>query len=50
MQFIGEKGEIIQHACATLEEHVGPEYDSKRSIITTKPLENLHGRGRYTFL
>lgn len=26
MQFIGEKGEIIQHACATLE-HVGPEYD-----------------------
>lgn len=27
MQFIGEKGEIIQHACATLEEHVGPEYD-----------------------
>lgn len=27
MQFIGEKGEIIQHACATLEEYVGPEYD-----------------------
>lgn len=27
MQFISEKGEIIRHACATLEEHVGPEYD-----------------------
>lgn len=27
MQFTGEKGEIIRHTCATLEEHVGPDND-----------------------